>query len=63
VTDLDQTILRKIADGPVRLRSLQGAKARVSQLVDAGLAERVAPPNGRGRNMVQITAKGREMII
>ncbi len=58
---IDALILAKIYDRPAWARTLQPVRARVLILIEAGLAERIAPPSRphqRGRNMVAITAGG-----
>jgi hypothetical protein len=54
VTDIEKLVLEKLAKGPVWARSLGNVKPIVDRLVSAGLAERCAPPNGKGKNMVRL---------
>lgn len=63
MTLIERAVLRRIANSPVWKRSLQSAKPVLDQLVFRGLVEAVAPPNGRGRNMVALTAAGRAALV
>lgn len=63
MTLIERAVLRKIANGPVWKRSLQNAKPVLDQLMVRGLVQAVAPPNGRGRNMVALTAHGRAALV
>lgn len=62
MNQIDAVILRRLYDRPSWIRSLKHVKPRVDKLVEAGLLERIKPPFGSTRNMVQITAKGIDAI-
>lgn len=62
---IDALILGKIYDRPIWAKSLKTVKGRLHQLCEAGLVQRVAPPNAanpRWRNMVTLTDKGIDAI-
>ncbi len=55
-------VMKRLAGGPVWLRSLGPWKVIVGQLVKAGIAERVKPPTGRRPNMAVLTEAGRAAL-
>ncbi|MEA3043010.1 MAG: hypothetical protein QOH47_848 [Sphingomonadales bacterium] len=58
----ESIVLKKLAAGPVWVRSLGPWKVLADQLVTAGLVKRVSPQNGRGRNMMTLTDTGRSVV-
>ena len=59
---VDRIILERLYDRPSWLRSLQHVRPRTRLLIEAGYARRVPPPNGKAKNMVEITEQGRVAI-
>ena len=51
-------IARRCIDGPQWIRSFQDMKPTLDRMIASGDLVLVAPPNGRGRNMVGLSAKG-----
>ena len=51
---IERLIMDKLRKGPVYARSFHAAKPVVQALIKRGLIRRVAPPGGRGKNMLEI---------
>lgn len=59
---IEALVLAKARDGPVFMRSFQAATPVMRSLVVRGWLEPVAPPGGRLRNCVELTARGRQAL-
>lgn len=60
MTDLRPLIADRLRNGPRWIRSFQRVKAQLDRMIADGEAERVFPPGGAARNMVDLTDKGRK---
>ena len=58
MNNIKYAIAKKCADGPQWIRSFQDMKPTLDRMIAAGDLVLVAPPNGRGRNMVGLSEKG-----
>ena len=56
---LEQLVRRKLARGPLYLRSFQQVKPIVERMIVRGEIKRVAPVGQRAKNMVELTEQGR----
>lgn len=54
MSPVHKAIIARLRKGPALARSFQAAKPAVEQLVQAGLVERFAPPDGGGQNMLRL---------
>ena len=60
MTDFRPSIARALRSGPAWANSFRLLKTAVAKMVADGEAERVRPPDGRARNMIALTQKGRK---
>lgn len=61
--DIEREVARRLAAGALYIRSFHRVAGIVDRMCERGLLERVAPPNGQGRNMVALTAAGRRQYL
>jgi DNA-binding MarR family transcriptional regulator len=60
---INRSIVRSLGADAKWARSIPPIyKRHLQQLVDHGYVERIAPPNGRARNMLRLTEKGRAVL-
>lgn len=59
---IDKIILKNLYGKTMWIRSFGSARPRLDILIKEGYVKQIAPPNGKARNMVEITPKGTEIF-
>ena len=59
---IDKIILKNLYQKNMWIRSFGHARPRLDILIQQGYVKQITPPNGKARNMVEITPKGSEIF-
>lgn len=59
---IDKIILKNLYSKNMWIRSFGNVRPRLDILIKQGYVKQIAPPNGKARNMVEITPKGTEIF-
>jgi hypothetical protein len=59
---VDKIILKNLYSKAMWIKSFGAARSRLDILIKQGYVKQITPPNGKARNMVEITPKGSEIF-